>query len=42
MLARLNPIDDLFISDANDVLRTPAVIQTFDRRDYNIFLHTFP
>ena len=39
MLACLDPIDDLFISGANDVLRTPVVIQTSDKRDQNEKMH---
>ena len=39
MLACLDPIDDLCTSDANDVLRTPAVIRTSNRRDCNIILY---
>ena len=40
MLACLDLIDDFFISDANDVLRIPTVIQISDRRGHNIFLYT--
>ena len=39
MFACLDSIDDLFISGANDVFRTLAVIQTSGRGDY-IFLYT--
>ena len=39
MLACLDAIDDHFISDANVVPRTLAVIQTSGRRDHNIFLY---
>ena len=33
-----DPIDDL-MNDLNDVLKTPAVMQTLDRHDDNIFLY---
>ena len=40
MLACFDLIDDLFISDVNDVLKALAVIQTSNRRDHNIFSYT--
>ena len=38
MLTCFDPIDSLYISDINDVLRTSALIRTSNRRDHAQYL----